>query len=79
MKTSVECYSGVEYAERPTALMWEGQRLAIEEIERRWREPGGPAFRVRTKDGRRFQLRYDEQDNTWTIHALSPGVSLFMG
>lgn len=64
----VECYSGASYAERPTALTWQGRRLVIEEIERAWREPTGPAFRVRTMDGRRFELRYDESRDKWTIN-----------
>lgn len=67
-KAWVECYSGAHYAERPTALIWEGQRLVIAEIERAWREPTGPAFRVRTGDGRRFELHYDEGKDNWSIN-----------
>ena len=49
-KDPVECHSGYEYAERPTALYWEGDRLEVAEILDRWRIPGAHCFRVRTAD-----------------------------
>jgi len=61
----VECYSGGEYAERPLAVRWMGERLAVEEVERAWRSPTGKCFWVRTGDGRRFELAYDEQNDAW--------------
>ncbi len=66
----VECYSGSEYAERPVALRWEGQRLAVEEVEERWRIPGGKCFRVRAEDGRRFELFYGELFDEWRVNLL---------
>ena len=64
----VECHSGYTYAERPTALRWEGQRLTIEAVEQAWRVPGGRRFRVRTEDGRVFELFYGELYDEWRIH-----------
>jgi len=52
------------------AITWAGQRLTIEEIERQWREPDGPAFRVRTTNTQRFELRYNEHTNTWLVRQL---------
>ena len=66
----VECHSGSAYAERPIALQWEGARLEIEEIESRWRIPGGKCFRVRTRDGRVFELFYGELYDEWRIHPV---------
>lgn len=63
----VECHSGYEYAQRPVALYWEGQRLEIEQIEGQWRTPSGKRFRVCTLDGRMFELFYDEQHDNWRI------------
>jgi len=68
---SVECHSGYTYAERPTAFRWEGQRLAIEAVEQSWRVPGGRRFRVRTEDGRLFELFYGELYDEWRIHLPS--------
>jgi len=64
----VECHSGSAYAERPIALHWEGARLEIEEVEARWRIPGGKCFRVRTRDGRVFELFYGELYDEWRVH-----------
>ncbi len=64
----VECHSGYTYAERPIALIWEGDRLEVDEIEARWRIPGGLRFRVRTVDGRVFELFYGELYDEWRIH-----------
>lgn len=64
----VECHSGYTYAERPTAFRWEGKRLMIEAVEQAWRVPGGRRFRVRTQDGRVFELFYGELYDEWRIH-----------
>ncbi len=66
----VECHSGSEYAERPVALRWEGQRLEVEEVEEHWRIPGGKRFRVRVSDGRRFELFYGELYDEWRVNLL---------
>jgi len=64
----VECHSGYEYAERPVALRWEGRRLVIEQVESQWRIPGGKRFRVRTQDGRAFELFYGELYDEWRVN-----------
>lgn len=68
MTEKVECHSGYEYAERPTAVWWQGQRLEVEEVEERWRIPGGKCFRVRTAEGLVFYLIYVEMDDEWQVH-----------
>ena len=64
----VECHSGSEYAERPTALHWEGQRLEITAILAQWRTPGAKCFRVSAAGGREFELAYSELDAEWRIN-----------
>jgi hypothetical protein len=64
---TVECYAGYRYPERPRAFVWEGERKEVEAIKRRWHTPAGPAFLVRTGDGRHFTLAYDEAADTWDI------------
>jgi putative sterol carrier protein len=68
MSMLVECRSEHEYAERPVALTWEGQRLEISQIVARWRSPGEKRFRVRTADGRLFDLTYYEAADEWQIN-----------
>lgn len=70
MSALVECHSGFEYAERPLALYWEGQRLEISKTEAEWSIPGGKNFRVRTTDGRTFELFYGELYDEWRINPL---------
>ena len=71
MDSTVECHSGSEYAERPLALRWEGERLTVETIEGEWSVPGGKRFRVRTEGGRRFELAYEERSDEWRVRPLS--------
>ena len=66
MPDLVECHSDFEYAERPTALTWEGQRLIIDKILDASRIPDGKRFRIHTTDGRIFELIYNVSDE-WSI------------
>lgn len=70
MSMLVECRSEHEYAERPIALTWEGQRNPISQILSRWRTPGEKHFRVRTAKGEVFELTYVEVSDEWQIKPL---------
>jgi hypothetical protein len=70
MTEPVECYSGAQYAEKPCALNWQGQRLEISVIQAEWRTPVSHYFRVKTQDGQAFELAYFDLNNEWTIHPL---------
>lgn len=70
MSDIVECHSGYEYAERPLAVHWQGERLEVKEILERWRVPGEKRFRVRTQDDQIFELCYHELDDLWRVHQL---------
>ncbi len=73
MTAIVECHSGFTYAERPTALTWQGLRLEIVEILSQGRTPQAKWFRVRTAQGSFFELSHLEaesqglSDNDWKI------------
>jgi hypothetical protein len=66
----VECHSGFTYADRPVALTWEAQRLEIVEVLAVWRTPEKKLFRVRTNDGREFELAYNQATDEWQIETL---------
>lgn len=70
MPDLVECHSGYQYADRPTAIFWEGQRYEVAEILERWRTPGMIHFRVITTVEQSFDLRYDEHDDVWYIEPV---------
>ncbi len=73
MADRVECYSGTDYAERPTAVWWEGARLDVAQVDAQWRTPEGKVFRVRTRDGQRFELVYAAPAGAWSIQLLERG------
>ncbi len=64
----VECYSGHSYAQEPRAFTWRGERRAVAAVERAWRTPSGRHFCVRTPDGERFELTYDELADAWALN-----------
>lgn len=51
-------------------MVWQGLRRPVTGIDLRWRTPIGPAFRVSTEGGVRFELRYDEEADRWEVCAL---------
>jgi hypothetical protein len=77
MTEIVECHSGSTYAERPTALAWQGEHLFIAEILSQGRTPHLKWFRVRTTDKQTFELSYADQaadenlsDHEWKINQI---------
>jgi len=68
--TTVECYAGTRYPERPRAFVYQGERLAVTVIERQERTPDGLRFRVRASDGGRYLLAYDERCDVWDVRRL---------
>jgi len=74
MEIIVECYSGHTYAQEPRAFVWQSRRHVVQKVERVWRTPEGPHFRVITNDGDRYELAYNEQADAWSlIHASHVG------
>ncbi len=69
-RDDVVCRSDGEYAERPLALNWKGQRLDIARILARWRAPTEKGFRVQSVDGQIFELIYREIPDEWHIHPI---------
>jgi hypothetical protein len=67
---TVECRSDTEFAERPLAVTWQGQRFEIAEILARWRGPGEKGFRVKTTTGQAFELSYREVPDEWLIQPM---------
>jgi hypothetical protein len=66
----VECHSGYEYADRPTAFVWEGERKEIIDLLASWRTPQGKYFIIKTSDLHVFELCYDQANDNWTIRPI---------
>jgi hypothetical protein len=70
MSEAVVCHSDFTYAEKPVALTFQGQRLEIAALLAEWRTPDEKCFRVRTSDGRAFELSYRASAAEWQVHQL---------
>jgi len=70
MNDQVECHSGYTYAQRPTALHWQDERLDIEEILFEWHSPHARYFKVITVNHLAFELAYIEDSDQWRIIPL---------
>jgi len=70
LSDQVECRSEGDYADRPVALHWEGQRLEIKKVLADWRTPEGKHFRVSTADDQTFELFYDGAIDAWQIRQI---------
>ena len=70
MANPVECHSGYDYAVRPIAFTWAGERFEVETIMAEWRTPEKKGFRVHIEDGRIFNLVYNQGSDSWEITAI---------
>jgi hypothetical protein len=71
MNDRVECRSENEYAQRPLAFYWTGQRLLVSEVLTEARTPLGKSFWVRTAELNSFELTYIEYLDQWHIQPIS--------
>jgi hypothetical protein len=70
MGDQVECRSDFEYAQRPIAFYWQGQRLEVAEVLSQIRLPHGYSFRVRNPEHGIFELNYDIRSDQWSVNQL---------
>jgi len=67
MKSPVEFHSSYAYAQRPTIIIWEGERVKVEIVLSEWRSPEGKNFRIKAENGRIFDLIYDMVVENWQV------------
>jgi len=63
----VSAYAGASYPQRPTAVQWQGRRLAVAQIERSWRTPHALHFLLHVESLGRVELSYHPQSDSWTL------------
>lgn len=63
----VEAYAGYKGEETPRAFTHEGVRYEVREIVERWYTERYSYFRLRAEDGRRYVLRYDQDELRWEL------------
>jgi hypothetical protein len=64
---AVECHSGIEYAERPTAFRWQRERRMVERIVSEQVLPDGKRFVVADDRGDCFTLTYESLPDRWRV------------
>jgi hypothetical protein len=72
----VECRSDYEYAQRPLAFTWHGERYLVSQILNTWRTPNEKFFQVSTTDGSAFTLIYLESDDQWSVELYQLSTNL---
>jgi hypothetical protein len=66
----VECYAGYKSEQFPQRFTLGEQILRVEDIEDQWYGPSSRFFRVRASDGNIYILRYDEEQDNWSLDAF---------
>ena len=72
-RSEVVAYAGFRGEQEPRAVVIDGERLEVEKVRRRWREPGGRFFEVRLADRRVIVLRVGGEEESWSI-VRGPGA-----
>ena len=67
MTDLVECRSDYQYAQRPTAVYWDGEWLSVQVILADWEEPDGKGFRVLSGNLIAFDLFYSYEHDSWEV------------
>ena len=72
----VGAYAGYKANERPLRFHLDETIYEITAVEGRWQDPNAEYFKVRTTDGKRYLLRYDERVGEWTLQNGFDGTEL---
>ncbi len=68
----VLAYAGHRDEEEPRSFLLDGEKIQIEQIDKRWLEEGPDRgrkrfFKVRARDGFSYTLFYDEESHGWYL------------
>lgn len=70
MTDGVECYSGIEYAERPAAFRWRRDRRTVARVITEERTPAGKRFLVVDDRADQFILSYESLPDRWRVEPV---------
>jgi hypothetical protein len=73
----VDAYAGYKADERPRQFVLNEDIFEIAAVEPHWRSSDAAFFKVRTANGKRFLLRYEEGQDQWTLQSDFDGAELF--
>ena len=72
----VDAYADYKPNERPRQFELDDEIYEIAAVEDQWYSPEAMFFKVRTRDGKRYILRYDEWVGEWTLQSGFDGDEL---
>jgi hypothetical protein len=73
----VDEYSGHTANQRPRSFTLDEQVFDVEAVLDQWYEPSATYFKVQTTGGKVYLLRYDGQQDEWTLQSEFDGDELF--
>jgi hypothetical protein len=73
----VDAYSGYKANERPRYFTVDEDVYEIATVLDQWYEPSAMYFKVQSSEGKTYLLRYDEQEDEWTLQSGFDGDELF--
>ena len=65
----VDAYSGYKANERPRQFVLDEEIYEIATVLDQWYEPSAMYFKVQSTEGKTYLLRYDEQEDEWTLQS----------
>ena len=72
----VDAYSGYKPNERPREFELDDELYEIAAVVDQWYSPEAMFFKVRTTNGKRYILRYDENSDGWSLQSCFDGDEL---
>jgi hypothetical protein len=72
----VDSYSGYKANERPQQFVLDEEIYDIAAVLDQWYEPSATYFKVQSTEGKTYLLRYDEQEDEWTLQSGFDGDAL---
>src|SRR5262245_60935007 len=74
----VIAYSGYKANERPREFILDEEIYEIASVLDQWYEPSATYFNVQSTEGKTYLLRYDEQNDEWTLQSGFDGDELLV-
>jgi hypothetical protein len=74
----VDAYSGYKANERPSQFVLDEEIYEIVAVLDQWYEPSAMYFKVQSTEGKTYLLRYDEQEDEWTLQSGFDGDELMV-
>lgn len=70
-RAQVRCLAGHRENERPISFVVNERDIEVRSILDSWREPDYLCFKVETDDGRVYDLRHHEYEDSWQVRELA--------